>query len=73
MDNNLINLLKKYGRPITGALIGFLIGFFIINYGFSKTFLLAVCIAAGVFVANITKGINIRKLLIEILSKGEKE
>lgn len=73
MDNNLISFFSKNSRSVVGGISGFVFGFFLIQYGFLKTMLLTICILTGIFVANRLKNVNIRKLLIELLSKGDKE
>ena len=71
MDNSFVGFIEKYSRTIIGGICGFVFGFFLIQYGFLKTIILFLCIIVGIFVANRLKKVNIRKLLIEILSKGE--
>ena len=73
MDNGVITFFEKHARTIVGGIAGFVFGFFLIQYGFLKTIVLFLCIIIGIFIANRLKKINIRKLLIEILSKGDNE
>lgn len=62
----ILNNFKK----ILGVIIGFILGYFYIKYGFIKTLILVIFVVIG-YTLGAWKDLNLRDYIIEKLKKGE--
>ncbi|BDU50059.1 DUF2273 domain-containing protein [Haliovirga abyssi] len=66
----ILNWILNNFKKILGALIGFILGYFYIKYGFLKTLILVIFVVIG-YTLGAGKDFNLKSWIIEKLTKGE--